>query len=125
MASCQRRQGRKTMLAFAKPRDHAVKFCNFARVMARPCDLSQAGVIEDQLGTTAKIRAPGFAVEEFRHAPRGEGTRPRDDALRPPVVGGVALRHLAAGYYSLGCTISWRRRRGRTTTRRGTTAPRR
>ena len=36
--------------------------------MVRLCDLSQAGVIEDTLGITAKNSAPGFADKGIRRA---------------------------------------------------------
>ena len=54
------------------------RFSNLARAMGRPCDLLQAGVIEDPFGVTVKIHVPGFTVEEFRcGCTQGEATRPR------------------------------------------------
>jgi hypothetical protein len=51
-----------------KPHGHVARFFNLARAMAMPCNLLKAKVIEDPLGITAKIHAPFFAVDKFRHA---------------------------------------------------------
>ena len=41
---------------------------NLVPAMARLCNFLQTRIIEDPLGITEKIRMPGFAVEESRHA---------------------------------------------------------